>query len=205
MGWIVLTRRGPVPVGLAITGGWMRVELLGTVQVRDDAGGVWIEVRLAGALSAAADPATEGCWIVSPDHAAALVDAVVALTGDHGRVRALLDTDGEAEVWASLVDHTAGALRRSDARRRRQRRYRHPGRFRRRQRQQRCRQPGRREGRDARRAPGPARRDAGGARRSRAPRTASPGHSRRGRAPLPTQATPRASAARWNFRTVSSR
>ena len=28
-----------VLAGPAITGGWMRVELLGTVQVRDDAGG----------------------------------------------------------------------------------------------------------------------------------------------------------------------
>jgi precorrin-3B synthase len=72
--------------------------------VRDSAGRVAFEVRLAGALSNGAAPdAGARRWVVEPSGVSALVDAVVELTGEYGRVRALLDAAGEPTVWAELA------------------------------------------------------------------------------------------------------
>jgi len=82
--------------------------------VRDVTGRIVFEVRLAGALcDRATDRRDAPCWVVEPDEVTALVETAVALTGELGRVSALLDQMGEAAVYEELAARVDGMSERA--------------------------------------------------------------------------------------------
>ncbi|HLM18956.1 MAG TPA: precorrin-3B synthase [Acidimicrobiia bacterium] len=93
--------------GVLVDGGGLvhvrdRAHDLALGAVRELTGRTVFEVRLAGALDERAASPYGSCWVVEPDEVAALVEAVVALTGDRGRVGALLDEIGAVAVYEEL-------------------------------------------------------------------------------------------------------
>jgi precorrin-3B synthase len=82
--------------------------------VRDATGSTVFEVRLAGALRGrATDRRRASCWVVEPDAVHRLVEAVVTLTGEFGRVSVLLDQLGDAAVYAELAARIDGMTERA--------------------------------------------------------------------------------------------